>query len=331
MKTYIKVVILGLLCCLVISGCSNSADSSLNSADNPNIGVVVGSFDDSWRTSLRNELYKMAQNKYNISIWDGSGSQAVENKKIDALIKNKVDVLAVNLVESSAAPEVIEKAKKAEIPVVFFNVEPSYENLKKWDKVYYVGAKAEQSGIIQGNMLVDYFKTHPTTDGSIHYIMIKGPEAHQDALLRTKYSIETMESAGFKMEKVGEDIAMWDRDKAHEKMEKFLQSSENKIDCVIANNDDMALGAIDALKNGGYFNGGKYIPVVGVDATGGAINAVKAGTLLGTVLNDAESQGKAIYELASILAKGKTPTKQNFSNEITSDKYIWIDYKEVTQ
>lgn len=174
MKTYIKVVILGLLCCLVISGCSNSADSSLNSADNPNIGVVVGSFDDSWRTSLRNELYKMAQNKYNISIWDGSGSQAVENKKIDALIKNKVDVLAVNLVESSAAPEVIEKAKKAEIPVVFFNVEPSYENLKKWDKVYYVGAKAEQSGIIQGNMLVDYFKTHPTTDGSIHYIMIKG-------------------------------------------------------------------------------------------------------------------------------------------------------------
>lgn len=329
MKIYTKIGILGLICCLIISGCSNSSNLSSNSNNNPVIGVIVGNFNDSWRTSLRNELYKMAQGKYNVDIWNANNSQVTENKKIDILIKDKVNVLAVNLVESSAASEIIEKAKKVNIPIVFFNVEPSYKDLKKWDKVYYVGARAEQSGVIQANILIDYFKDHPTGDGTIHYVMIKGPESHQDAILRTKYSVSTMENAGFKMEKLGEYTALWDRDKAHEEMDSFI-SSGNKADCIIANNDDMALGAIDALKNKGYFNGGSYMPVVGVDATSVAVSAVKSGVLLGTVLNDAQGQGEAIYDLATILGEGKIPNKQNFKNNIVDGKYIWIDYKKVT-
>lgn len=328
MKAYIKGFIISILIfSCFLTGCS----SATNEKKKPVIGVVVGKFDDTWRTSVRNELYKMAQDKVEVDIWSGNNSQKTESEKVDLLINRKVNVLVVNLVDYAGAASIIEKAKKANIPVIFFNTEPLAEDLKKWDKVYYVGAKGEQSGVMEGQILANYFKIHPTKDGIIRYAMLEGQIEHPDAIARTKYSIKAMEDAGLKVQKVAEDTAMWEREKAQEKMEAFLASQNDNIDCVIANNDDMALGAIDALKNKGYFSSGKYIPVVGVDANGSALNAEQQGTLLGTVLNDAVNQGKAIFNLASVLAGGQTPNKNNFNNTITDSKYVWIDYKMITK
>ena len=133
------------------------------------------------------------------------------------------------------------------------------------------------------------------------------------------------------MEKIAEDTAMWDRVKGQEKMAAFLAAHGDKIDCVLANNDDMALGAIEALKAKGFFKDGKYMPVVGVDATAPALKALEEGTLLGTVLNDAVNQGKATFSLSHVLAQGQTPSKENTGFEITDGKYVWIDYKKVTK
>ncbi|MDP4180296.1 MAG: galactose ABC transporter substrate-binding protein [Bacillota bacterium] len=315
---------------MLLSGCYFSGNS-LEGTKKSVIGVIVGSFDDTWRTGMRNELYKLAEGKVDISIWSGYGSQENENKKVDLLIEKKVNVLAVNLVEKTAASTIIEKAKKADIPVVFFNVEPNQEDLKKWDKVYYVGAKAEQSGSMQGQILTQYFKANPTKDGIIRYVMIKGPAEHQDAIMRTKYSVKAMEDAGLKLKLVAEDYGMWQRSKGQEIMQNFLKAYDGSIDCVIANNDDMALGAIDALKTKGYFSNGKYMPVVGVDDTSTAIKALRDGTLLGTVLNDDVGQGDAIYNLSTILADGKVPNKENYSYSITDNRYVWIEYKMINK
>lgn len=100
---------------------------------------------------------------------------------------------------------------------------------------------------------------------------------------------------------------------------------------MLANNDDMALGAIEALKAAGYFTGDKYMPVVGVDATAPAIQALEQGTMLGTVLNDAENQGKAAVTLASLLAKGEEVNKDSVGFEITDNQYVWIPYQKVTK
>lgn len=319
-----------LLLCIFLSGCSFGLNTD-GGPDKPVIGVVIASFDDTWRTGVRNVLYKLAEGKVGMNIWTAENSQDNQNKKVDLLISNKVDVLVVNLVEKSAAPLIIDKAKKADIPVIFFNVEPSQDDLKRWDKVYYVGAKAEQSGTMQGQILVQYFKSNPTKDGIIRYVMIKGPEDHQDAILRTKFSVKAMEEAGLQVKLIAEDLAMWDRAKGQEKMQNFLQAYDGSIDCVIANNDDMALGAIDALKAKGYFKNGKYMPVVGVDNTSTAVKAVKEGTLLGTVLNDAVNQGDALFNLSTVLAKDQEPSKANFSWPITDNKYVWIEYKKITK
>ncbi|MFW2488720.1 galactose ABC transporter substrate-binding protein [Clostridium chromiireducens] len=314
-----------------ITGCSKSKDISTNSNSKPIIGAVIGSFDDTWRTSLRNELYEMAKDKAEMNIWSADNSQETENKKIDALIDSKVNVLVINLIEKSAAPTIIAKAQKANIPVIFFNIQPSEEDLKIWDKVYYVGSKGEQSGMIQGQILADYFKNNPTKDGVVHYVMLKGPDGHPDADSRSIHSVDAMKDAGLNVEKLSDAVASWDREKAKNEMRNFIATEGDKIDCVIANDDDMALGAIDALKEKGYFTDGKYMPVVGVDGNNSTISFLKQGTLLATVLNDASEQGKAIFNLASVLSSGQTPTKDNVNYAIDDHRCIWIDYKKITK
>jgi methyl-galactoside transport system substrate-binding protein len=246
-----------------------------------------------------------------------------------------MNAILVNPVDRTAAAAIIDKAKAKNTPVVFFNREPMPDDMKKWDKVYYVGAKAEQSGSMQGQIAVDYFKAHPkaykSNDKTIHYIMLKGEPGHQDAELRTKYSVQAITDAGLKVDKLAEDSAYWDRPKAVEKMKTFLAKFGDKIDLVLANNDDMALGAIEALRQEGYNTGNaaKYIPVVGVDATAPALQALEQGTLLGTVLNDAKNQGKATFDLGLALASGKAASSTSW--KLTDGKYVWVPYAKVTK
>ncbi|MDR2133524.1 MAG: substrate-binding domain-containing protein, partial [Treponema sp.] len=156
-----------------------------------------------------------------------------------------------------------------------------------------------------------------------------GEPGHQDAELRTEYSIRAVQAAGLKVQLLAEDTAMWDRPRAVEKMDAFWARFGDKIEAVFCNNDDMALGVIESLRKAGFFSGGKYLPVVGVDATAPALQALAEGTLLGTVLNDAENQGKATFDIAYALATGANPADTGWT--ITGGKYVWVPYQKVTR
>jgi methyl-galactoside transport system substrate-binding protein len=303
-------------------------------ARQPNIGCAIYKFDDTFMTGVRNSIMETAKGKAKVDMVDSQNSQPTQNDRVDLFITKRLDALAINPVDRSAAGVIVDKAKKANIPVVFFNREPFAEDMQKWDKVYYVGARAEESGTISGELIVDYWKAHPEADknkdGVLQYVMLKGEPGHQDAELRTEYSIKAVTGAGIKVQCLAEDTAMWNRVNGQEKMAAFLAAHGDKIEAVFANNDDMALGAIEALRAAGYFRGGKYMPVVGVDATAPALEALKEGTLLGTVLNDAKNQGKATLMLAYVLAQGQTPNAQNTGFEITDGKYVWVPYRKIT-
>jgi methyl-galactoside transport system substrate-binding protein len=303
-------------------------------AQTPKLGVAIYKFDDTFMSYVRNAINDNAKGKATLEIVDSQNAQPTQNDQIDQFLAKKMNAILVNPVDRTAAAAIIDKAKAKNTPVVFFNREPMPDDMKKWDKVYYVGAKAEQSGSMQGQIAVDYFKAHPkaykSNDKTIHYIMLKGEPGHQDAELRTKYSVQAITDAGLKVDKLAEDSAYWDRPKAVEKMKTFLAKFGDKIDLVLANNDDMALGAIEALRQEGYNTGNaaKYIPVVGVDATAPALQALEQGTLLGTVLNDAKNQGKATFDLGYALAQGKPVTSTSW--KITDGKYVWVPYAKVT-
>ncbi|MDR2193270.1 MAG: galactose ABC transporter substrate-binding protein [Treponema sp.] len=300
----------------------------------PTIGVAIYRFDDTFMSATRNAIQQNAANVATLRVVDSQNTQPTQNDQVDQFIAQKVRSMAINPVDRTAAGTIVDKAKAANIPIVFFNREPEKADMAKWEKVYYVGAKAEDSGTYQGQIIADYWKAHPEADrngdGVLQYIMLKGQAGHQDAELRTEYSIKAVTAAGIKVEKLAEDIANWQVSEATDKMSAYIANFGDRIEAVFCNNDDMALGAIQALKNAGYFGAdGKYVPVVGVDATAPGLQALAEGTLLGTVLNDAANQGKATFELAYALAAGKDVRATSWT--ITDGKYVWVPYQKVTK
>ena len=296
------------------------------------IGVEIYRSDDTFMTVMREAMEESADGRATLKVSDGKDDQTVQNDWLCRHLAEGIDVLAINPVDPAAASILLEKAQATDTPVVFFNREPDAADMPEsgW---YYVGAPAEQSGIISGELMADYFKKHPEADldgdGIIQYVLFEGQAGHQDAALRSEYSVKAFQNAGFKLDLIASERANWQRGEAKEVMSEWLASYDD-IEAVFANNDDMALGAIDALKAAGYFVGRRYMPVVGVDATEDALVAIRQGVLLGTVRNDAVSQAQAVVNLALVLARGETPTEENVGYPITDGRYIWIPYSKVT-
>ena len=314
-----------------------SAVSALAATD-ALVGACIYKFDDSFMTGVRNAMRaEMDRQGGELEIVDSQNRQPTQNDQVDAYISKGANALIVNPVDRTAAQPLMEKAKAENLPIVFINREPYADVMAAYDKIWYVGAKAEESGTQSGQIIVDYFKAHPEADrnhdGKIQYIMIRGEQGHQDAVLRTEYSIQAMKDGGFELVELGSDTANWDKVQATDKMKGFISAvGIDNIEAVLANNDDMALGAIEALKAEGYNLGdpAKYIPVVGVDATAPALEAMGKGEMLGTVLNDADNQGFAAVRIAVVAADGNHVTEESIGYKITDGKYIWIPYRPVT-
>ncbi len=332
----------------VFAGCGSSDKSSEGGdaqtttegeeAVDVSIGTCIYKFDDTFMTGVRNNMEAKAKELgAEISIMDSQNKQPTQNEQVDGFITKGVTALAVNPVDRTAAGPIVEKAKAEDLPVVFINREPEAEVMQSYDKVWYVGAKAEESGTMSGEIIAEYWNAHPEADkngdGVLQYVMITGEPGHQDATLRTEYSVKAITDAGIKVEEIANDTARWDKVQATD-LTKALISSKgiDSIEAIICNNDDMALGAIEALKAEGYNTGDatKYIPVVGVDATAPALEAMANGSLLGTVLNDGENQGIATTNIAVAASQGKEISKDTIGYDVTDGKYVWIPYVKVT-
>ena len=120
----------------------------------------------------------------------------------------------------------------------------------QWDQLYYVGAEAKQSGQMQGQLAADYIKEHPDVDrnhdGKIQYVILEGEMGHQDAIIRTESVAESLKEQGIALEKLSYQIANWNRVQAQNRMMQLIGQYNNRMEVVLANNDAMALGAMDA-------------------------------------------------------------------------------------
>ncbi|MFZ4832633.1 galactose/glucose ABC transporter substrate-binding protein MglB [Rouxiella sp. Mn2063] len=302
------------------------------------IGVTIYKYDDNFMSEVRKSIEKDAKTSPDIQLLmnDSQNDQSKQNDQIDVLLAKGVKALAINLVDPAAAPVVIEKARSAGVPVVFFNKEPSRKALDSYDKAYYVGADSKESGVIQGELIAKHWKANPSwdlnKDGVIQYVLLKGEPGHPDAEARTTYVIKTLnDKEGLKTQQLQLDTAMWDTAQAKDKMDAWLSGpNANKIEVVIANNDAMAMGAVEALKA----HNKSSIPVFGVDALPEALALVKSGAMAGTVLNDGNNQAQATFDLAKNLADGKAPTdgtQWKLVDKIVRIPYVGVDKDNLSQ
>ena len=294
------------------------------------IGVTIYKYDDNFMSMVRKDIEKEAKAVGGVQLLmnDSQNDQSKQNDQIDVLMAKGVKVLAVNLVDPAAAPTVIDKARSNDVPVVFFNKEPTAKALASYDKAYYVGTDSKESGVIQGQLIEKHWKANPgwdlNKDGVLQYVLLKGEPGHPDAEARTRYVIETLNKDGVKTQQLALDTAMWDTAQAKDKMDAWLSGpNANKIEVVIANNDAMAMGAVEALKA----HNKASIPVFGVDALPEALALVKSGQMAGTVLNDAENQAKAVVDMSKNLAEGKPATEGTAFT--LKDKIVRVPYVPV--
>ncbi len=256
------------------------------------IGVTIYKYDDNFMSVVRKAIEKEASASPDVQLLmnDSQNDQSKQNDQIDVLLAKGVKSLAINLVDPAAAGTVIEKARGQNVPIVFFN-----------------------------------------KDGQIQFVLLKGEPGHPDAEARTTYVIKELNDKGVKTQQLQLDTAMWDTAMAKDKMDAWLSGpNANKIEVVIANNDAMAMGAVEALKA----HNKSSIPVFGVDALPEALALVKSGALAGTVLNDANNQAKATFDLAKNLAEGKGAadgTNWKIENKVVRIPYVGVDKENLAQ
>ncbi len=318
-----KLTVLATLIAGMAVGTSAVADTKL--------GFTVYKYDDNFMAVVRQEILKAAEKDDDIKLLmnDSQNSQSMQNDQIDILLARGVKALAINLVDPAAAPVIIRKAKMDNVPIVFYNKEPSAKALASYDKAYFVGTESKEAGIIQGDLIAKHWAVNPkwdlNGDGVIQYVLLKGEPGHPDAEARTKYVISTLNDKGYKTEVLHLDTAMWDTAMAKDKVDAWVAGpNSSKIEVVIANNDGMAMGAVESLKAAGMTD----IPVYGVDALAEALAMVRSGQLAGTVLNDAPNQAKATYEMTRNLGIGLAAaegTEWNLVNRVVRVPYLGID------
>lgn len=304
-----------------------SADTAPSTAEvtTYKVGVTIYKFDDNFMTLYRQELESYMKSletdtvKFDITVVDGKGDMAEQTNQIDTFIAQDVDVLIVNLVQSSSAATITERCKAADVPVVYINREPSEDDMKAWDKICYVGADARQSGTYQGEIIAELpDKGDRNGDGVVSYVMIMGDPENVDAQYRTEFSIKALTDAGIQVEKLFEQRGDWAQEKGQELAANALSQFGDKIDVIFCNNDAMALGAYQAIVSAGR-TVGEDIYLVGVDALQECQDMVADGTMTGTVLNDHVGQSHSAVDAAIKYLTGET-----------NETYIWVDYQKVT-
>ena len=318
---------------LVLSGCSGKSDQTEKTL---RVGVITYTQDDPFINGLTDELkaqLKAMENKERriiVSTKSGNDDQQEQNEKVEEMIDAGCDVLCINLVDRTAPSRIIRMARNEDIPVIFFNREPVREDLMQWDQLYYVGAEAKQSGQMQGQLAAAYIKEHPDVDrnhdGKIQYVILEGEMGHQDAIIRTESVAESLKEQGIALEKLSYQIANWNRVQAQNRMMQLIGQYNNRMEVVLANNDAMALGAMDAYEKLGYTETNRPV-FFGIDGTKEGLEAVKDGTLAATVYNDKEGQAAAMANLAFSIAT----EDENNPNPFKNYKYIYRAYQKVTK
>lgn len=324
-KRLISLFLILCLCSVALVGCGRKKEKA---------DVFYYTFSDTYISSVRTALKKeLTDRGLSSSDYDGSGSQTTQTEQVRTAVTGGAKVLLVNIVNTGsddAATEIVGLAKNAGVPLVFFNREVSDGIVNSYDQCAFVGTRAEEAGILQGEMIGEYLLAHYDEldlngDGRISYILFKGEEGNNEAIYRTKYSVEKanemLMAAGKKPlrfydesnknEYLVDKNGQWSAAAANEYMTTALTThnaaNKNMIELVICNNDGMAEGAISALNAAGYNTGAgaPTIPVFGVDATEAAVALIRDGKMTGTVKQDAAGMAKALALLAANATEGK--------------------------
>ncbi len=351
-----KIVTLFLALALVLglTACGSGGGSSSKGE----VSVFYYTYSDTYISSVRTSMDKLLKKAgINFQNYDANGNQTTQTEQVTTAIAKGSKALIVNVVDTGsndAAQNIVDLAKAQNIPVIFFNRSVEESVVSSYDKCVFVGTDYEMAGHMQGEMVGKYVlenfdKLDLNGDGKISYVMFKGQEGNMEAIARTQYGVEDADKVltnGGK-EKLSfydasntnkylvDQDGLWSSAAATNYMSTILaqysEANKNMVELVIANNDEMALGAISALQAAGYNKGsGKTIPVFGVDATDAAKEAIKNGSMVGSIKQDAEGMANVITTIAQNFLDSKDTFDGVNADDVVGTWRVNIPYATYT-
>ena len=308
----LSVVMIGML---ALTGCGS--DSGVASNKDIKILLVLNQMD-----SFRETLVAAARNTaeaegVQLDFKDAEGS--IE-KQVNYLKSAEAEGYNVILCSPVSAETVVElKASAGDIPIVFINSCPDEKQLKE-GKYVYAGSDEYVAGQFQAEYVLDKLADRQ----EINVVLLKGEKAHSATNGRTKGVKQTLESSGKTINYVFEDYADWNQELSKHLFETFLRTG-SPVDCVLCENDSMALGVIEACKEANIDL--STLPVLGVDATADGCAAIKNGEMAFTVCQSGAGQGEAAVKAAIQFAKGESVDSLEGVSE--DGKYVWVPFEKV--
>ncbi len=269
------------------------------------IGVAMSLFDDNWLTGLRHSMEDHAKGLKDVTVntEDGQGDIAKQQSQVDNFIAAGVDGIVIMLVDADSGAAISKRAAEAGIPLVFVNNAPSNVDSLP-DKQAFVGSNEEQAGTLETETVCKML------GGKGKAVIIQGQLGTTGQRGRTKATHDVLATDACKgIEVVDEQSANWMRTPSLDLVTNWLSAGRD-FDAVIANNDEMAIGAIQALKASGKSM--DKVVVGGVDATADALAAMQAGDLDVTVFQNAKGQGVGAIDTVLKLARGEKVEKKTY-------------------
>lgn len=255
--------------------------------------------------------------------------QDIQNKHLDGMLAKGAKALVVNLAEVAQGGSFL-KQMCGRVPVVYIDHNPGKRALAACENAYMVEGDSVQAGIVQGRQVLKGWKANPkwdkNGDGVIQYAMLEGTPGHDGAIARTKWSVGTMEhypKLGVPVQKVFQETAMFNEQKAEEVVRQWVQSPAFAgVEVLLANNDGMALGAVKVLRENKI-----SLPVFGIDGSEPALRALQAGQMTGTVFNDYREQAQTALRMGANLAAGK-PVTEGIAYDMEY-RVVKVPYREI--
>ncbi|MGI6696809.1 MAG: galactose ABC transporter substrate-binding protein [Christensenellales bacterium] len=286
--------------------------------------ALIWKYDDTYGSTVRVAMDKWVKHyaeelgiEINFQMYDAADDMAKQIETATILTSEKPDFVIINLAEVTNGQVLVDMFKAADIPFLFYNKQPSEDTTQSVlvdTGTIFIGTLARQAGDMQGEILADLYKQNPgidlNGDGVLQYVMLMGEPQNDEAIARSKYSVETAEANGLKLEQIGETLVCnWDQAQAQDAINAvWAANPDGKIEVIFANNDMMALGAVAALNNYGWNTGKEGDPsvvVIGVDAVDSALESIKEGGMTATVQQDGDAMGKANIRIAINGALGR--------------------------
>lgn len=333
LKRTMAMLMAGVMCAGALAGCSSSSSNGSAASDTSglkDLTFVIASRDEfmsSIEAAMKAEAEPLG---YNIVTQDAQNDSAKQIQYIETAVNGGAEAVICLPVDADGTQSLIDAVGEAKL--VFVNRPPTNMEELAADNVAYVGSDEDTSGYYQGEFLAQYFKDQGKTD--IKYLMIQGTLGQVSTTKRSAGVLKALDDNGIKAEEASAPVvADYDRPTAQEMIQPLLTSGI-EYDCIIANNDAMALGAIEACKDA---NVDIDFPIVGIDCTKDGAQAIQEGTLAMTVFQNPVGQGKgAVIAAMNMIAGNAINTDMEDLGEMDgsgssySDHVFWVPFEPVT-